>query len=87
MCGRNDGVFIVSPIGKKGYKFPCNEKEIAEYYDRISNNVIPQLRRGYVLHRVLTEQSGAAYNILGNKSFSLLSSLIDKVVNEQNNPS
>ncbi len=48
--------------------------------------MLPQLRQGYVLHRVLTEQSGATYNILKNKNFSLLSSLIDKVVNEQNNP-
>ena len=83
---RDEGVVIVSPIGKKGYKFPCNEKEIAEHYDRVSNNVIPQLRRGYLLHKILTEQSGAIYNILNNENFSLLSSLIDKVVNKQNNP-
>ena len=83
---RDEGVFIVSPLGKKGYKFPCNEKEIAEYYDRITNNVVPQLKRGYVLHKILTEQSSASYNILGTSSFSLLNALIDKVVNHQNSP-
>lgn len=83
---RDRGVFIISPQGKKGYKFPCNEKEIAEYYDRISNNVIPQLKRGYVLHKVLTEQSGATYNILATDNFSLLNSLIDKVINDDKSP-
>jgi len=83
---RDKGVFIVSPIGKKGYKFPCNEQEVSEHYNRISTNVIPQLKRGYILHKILVEQSGAAYNILEHKEFSLLSTLINKVVSEQNDP-
>jgi hypothetical protein len=83
---RNKGVFIVSPLGKRGYKLSCNEKEIAEYYDRLSSNVIPQLRRGHILHKILTEQSISKYNVLGNERYSLLNSLIDKVVNNQNNP-
>jgi hypothetical protein len=83
---RDKGVFIVSPIGKKGYKFPCNENEIAEYFDRLSSNVIPQLKRGHILHKILVEQSFSAHNILCDSKFSLLSSLIDKVVNSQNNP-
>jgi biotin operon repressor len=83
---RSKGVFIVSPIGKKGYKLPCSEREIAEYYDRVSDNVVPQLQRGYILHRILTEQSIGTYNILSNERFSLLSSLIDVVVKGQPYP-
>lgn len=77
---RDKGVFIVSPLGKKGYKFPSNEKEIAEFFDRLTSNVIPQLRRGHILHRVLVEQSFSQYNILENEKFSLLNTLITNVV-------
>lgn len=77
---RDKGVFIVSPLGKKGYKFPSNEKEIAEFFDRLTSNVIPQLRRGHILHRVLVEQSFSQYNILENEKFSLLNTLITNAV-------
>lgn len=77
---RDKGVFIVSPLGKKGYKFPSNEKEIAEFFDRLISNVIPQLRRGHILHRVLVEQSFSQYNILENEKFSLLNTLITNAV-------
>jgi len=78
---RDKGVLIVSPIGKKGYKLPSNEKEIAEFYDRLASNVIPQLKRGHILHRVLVEQSFSAHNILAKDSYDLLNSLINTVVN------
>lgn len=74
---RDHGVFIVSPIGKKGYKFPCNEHEIAEFFDRLSSNIIPQLKRGHILHQILIEQSFAKYNILQHSNYSILKSLID----------
>ncbi len=66
---RSSGVLIVSPLGKKGYKFPRNEREIAEFYDRLSSNVIPQLQRGHILHQVLVEQSFNKHNILANGSY------------------
>ncbi len=80
---RDKGVFIVSPIGKKGYKFPCNEKEIAEFYDRLSANVVPQLKRAYILHKILVEQSFSEYNILDSDEFKTLSRLVDVTVNNQ----
>lgn len=80
---RSKGVFIISPIGKKGYKFPSNEKEIAEFLDRLSNNVIPQIKRAHILHKILVEQSFGARNILKNSKYSLLSSLIDITISHR----
>jgi len=82
---RSKGVFIVSPLGKKGYKFPSNEKEIAEFFDRLSSNVVPQLKRGHILHKILVEQSLGASNILGREEFSLLNTLINMTINFRNN--
>jgi hypothetical protein len=77
---RDRGVYIVSPIGKKGYKFPCNSKEIAEFFDRISLNVIPQLKRAYILHKILVGQSYGEHNIFKDDNYKLLESLIDVIV-------
>lgn len=79
---RSSGVLIVSPLGKKGYKFPRNEREIAEFYDRLSSNVIPQLQRGHILHQVLVEQSFNKHNILANEKYHLLASLINVILNK-----
>lgn len=76
---RDKGVFIVSPIGKKGYKFPCNEKEIAEFFDRLSSVVVPYLERGNKLHKILVEQSVGAYNILNKEEYKILNSLMSIV--------
>ena len=77
---RDNGVYIISPIGKKGYKFPCNDKEIAEFFDRISLNVVPQLKRAHILHKILVEQSCGEYNILKDGNYGILSSLIGVIV-------
>lgn len=82
---RDKGVFIVSPQGKKGYKFPCNEREIAEFFDRLLSNIVPQLKRAHILHRILIEQSFSYYNILANERFKLLRSLIDVVKDNRTN--
>lgn len=74
---RDKGVLIVSPIGKKGYKLPCNEKEIAEFYDRFTSNIIPMLKRVNTLNQVLVEHSVGKYNVLNNDSYKQLRSLID----------
>lgn len=78
---RNKGVLIVSPIGKKGYKFPNNEQEIADFYQRLLSNVVPQLRRCLTLNGLLLEQSNGQYNVLSKQEFGLLSELC-KVVND-----
>ena len=78
---RDHGVMLVSPIGKKGYKFPTSEKELAEFYNRLSANVIPQLRRGYILNEVLKERSVGKYNIMNDSRFETLCEL-SQVINK-----
>ena len=77
---RDNGVLLISPIGKKGYKFPTSEKEIAEFYNRLHSNIIPQLKRGYILNEVLKERSIGKYNILNDARFETLNSLSQLVV-------
>lgn len=79
---RDNGVIIISPIGKKGYKFPTSEKEIAEFLNRLSGNVIPQIRRGYIINRMLAEKSFGKYNVLNSPDFSVLN-MLSNIVNKQ----
>lgn len=77
---RDKGVLIISPIGKKGYKIPNNEQEIAEFYNRLNGNVQPQLRRCYTLNKVLSEQSDGKYNLLASSEFETLSKLCSIII-------
>lgn len=77
---RDKGVLIISPIGKKGYKIPNNEQEIAEFYNRLNANVQPQLRRCHTLNKVLFEQSNGKYNILSSSEFETLNKLCGIIV-------
>ncbi len=79
---RDEGVVIISPIGKKGYKFPTSKQELAEFYNRLSCNIIPQLRRGYKLSKVLSIRGYEQYNVLNEDEFKVLRSLSD-IVNKQ----
>lgn len=76
---RDEGVLIVSPLGKKGYKLPCNIEEIKSFYDRISTNIIPQLKRAYILDEVISEGSVGKINIL--KETEQLSNLVRIAMN------
>lgn len=76
---RDAGVVIISPIGKKGYKFPTNEQEIAEFLNRLSSNVIPQLRRGFIINDTLAKLSYGSYNVLKSSEFELLNQLSETV--------
>ena len=79
---RDHGVIIISPIGKKGYKFPTNEREVADFLNRLSCNVIPQLKRGYLLNKLLAEKSFGKYNVLYSSPFETLNQLC-KLVEKQ----
>ncbi len=74
---RDKGVFIISPIGKKGYKFPNNVLEIAEFYNRLISNILPQLKRCTILNKVLWDNSKGQYNLLASTEFDVLSKLCD----------
>ena len=72
---RDAGVIVISPIGKKGYKFPTNEKEIAEFLNRLSSNVIPQIRRAAIINDALARLSYGSYNVLKSSEFEILNKM------------
>ncbi len=78
---RGKGVVIISPRGKKGYKFPTSVQEVAEFYNRLSSNIIPQLERGHKINEVLFKKSEGKYNVLKDGTFDILHQL-SKVVNK-----
>lgn len=61
---RDEGVVLISPIGMKGYKFPVSEKEVADFLNRLSHNVIPQLRRGRKINDILAKKTIGSCNVL-----------------------
>lgn len=76
---RDNEVVIISPQGKKGYKFPTSEKELADFYDRLRDNVIPQLRRCQTINNVLQEKSIGKYGILKHEEYKLLNKLCEVI--------
>jgi len=74
---RDNGVLIISPQGKYGYKLPCNEKEIREFFDRLSSSIIPMIQRLSFFNDKLTTLSTGNYNILSNVEYSTLLSLVN----------
>lgn len=79
---RSNEVIIISPLGKKGYKFPTSEKELSEYFDRLRVNVIPQLKRGRIINNVLQEKSFGKYGILKHDEYEVLNKLCEIVNHE-----
>lgn len=76
---RSNEVIIISPLGKKGYKFPTSEKELSEYFDRLRVNVIPQLKRGHIINNVLQVKSFGKYGVLKHKEYEVLNKLCEIV--------
>lgn len=74
---RDKGVLIISPLGKYGYKLPCNEKEIREFFDRLSSSIIPMIQRLSFFNDKLSILSTGNYNILSNVEYSTLLSLVN----------
>ena len=81
---RDKGVVLISPIGKKGYKFPHSQEEFAEFLNRLSGNVVPQLRRGYQMNKIVLKKSCGRYNVLSNPEFRLLMDLCERVMGNKN---
>lgn len=81
---RSNEVIIISPLGKKGYKFPTSEKELSEYFDRLRVNVIPQIKRGYIINNVLQEKLFGKFGVLKHKEYDVLNKLCEIVNREYN---
>lgn len=80
---RSKEVVIISPQGKKGYKFPTSEKELADFYDRLRDNVIPQLQRCQTINNILQEKSIGKYGVLQHEEYKILKRLCEVVGTER----
>lgn len=74
---RDKGVLIISPLGKYGYKLPCNENEIEQFFDRLSSSIIPMLQRLNIFNEKLSASSTGSYDILSKSNYQVLSKLVN----------
>ena len=72
---RDRGVIVISPKNKKGYKFPTSTQEIADFYERLKSNVIPQLCRCKKIDDQLRRISIGNYGLLNTDEYKLLAKL------------
>ena len=80
---RDNGLLIVSPLSKRGYKLPTSIEQVKDFFNRMSNNVVPQLKRGFKFHQKLTEKSVGKYNLWSDaEELKLLHKLIDLANNQ-----
>lgn len=80
---RDNGLLIVSPLSKRGYKLPTSIEQVKDFFNRMSNNVVPQLKRGFKFHQKLTEKSVGKYNLWSDaEELNLLHKLIDLANNQ-----
>lgn len=76
---RDHGVLIVSPSNQLGYKLPCNFEEVKKYYNRVLNNITPQLRRLNKLNELIAKNTVNKTNILSENPKLRL--LVESVTN------
>ena len=74
---RDNGVLIVSIQGKSGYKIPDRVEDIAGFYNRYLNSIVPMINRINICNRKLMVSSLQEVDMLrANASYSLLHELI-----------
>ncbi|QNF31287.1 DUF3800 domain-containing protein (plasmid) [Adhaeribacter swui] len=74
---RDDGVLIVSIQGKSGYKIPDRVEDIAGFYNRYLNSIVPMINRLNICNRKLLVNSLQQVDLLkANSNYSILHELI-----------
>jgi hypothetical protein len=74
---RDSGVLIASIQGKSGYKLPDRVEDIAGFYNRYLNSIVPMINRINICNRKLLVNSLQEVDLLqANSSYSLLHELI-----------
>ncbi|KAA5539119.1 DUF3800 domain-containing protein [Adhaeribacter rhizoryzae] len=74
---RDDGVLIVSIQGKSGYKIPDRVADIAGFYNRYLNSIVPMINRLNICNRKLLVNSLQQVDLLqANSNYSILHELI-----------
>ena len=85
---RDNGVLIASIQGKSGYKLPDRVEDIAGFYNRYLNSIVPMINRINICNRKLLVNSLQEVDLLqANSNYSLLHELIktlDKGINMAN---
>lgn len=72
---RDDGVLIVSIQGKSGYKIPDRVEDVAGFYDRYLNSIVPMIMN--ICNRKLLVNSLQQIDLLqANSNYFLLHELI-----------
>jgi hypothetical protein len=83
---RDDGVLIVSIQGKSGYKIPDRVEDIAGFYNRYLNSIVPMINRLNICNRKLLVNSLQQVDLLqANSNYSILHELI-KTLDKQKQP-
>lgn len=81
---RDHGVLIASIQGKSGYKLPESVEDIAGFYNRYLNSIVPMLNRINICNRKLMVNSVQEVDLLQSKSvYSLLHELIKTLDKEK----
>jgi hypothetical protein len=87
---RDKGVLIASIQGKSGYKLPDRVEDIAGFYNRYLNSIVPMINRINICNRKLLVNSLQEIDLLqANSNYSLLHELIktlDKGITMANSP-
>ena len=83
---RDEGVLIVSIQGKSGYKIPDRVADIAGFYNRYLNSIVPMINRLNICNRKLLVNSLQQVDLLqANSNYSLLHELI-KTLDKEKQP-
>ncbi|GAB3834016.1 hypothetical protein GCM10028895_53720 [Pontibacter rugosus] len=81
---RDNGVLIASIQGKSGYKLPDGVEDIAGFYNRYLNSIVPMLNRINICNRKLMVNSVQEVDLLqSNSAYSLLHELIKTLDKEK----
>ncbi|MBF8965455.1 DUF3800 domain-containing protein [Pontibacter sp. FD36] len=81
---RDNGVLIASIQGKSGYKLPDSVEDIAGFYNRYLNSIVPMLNRINICNRKLMVNSVQEVDLLQpNSAYSLLHELIKTLDKEK----
>lgn len=73
---RDEGVLIVSPLEKKGYKIPNTKNDVVDSFNRIVSNIAPMIKRVDIMNTKITIFTQNKINIL-NEYFTNLKDLVE----------
>lgn len=76
---RNEGIMVVSALGKSGYKLACNESDLINYFNHYLKYVLPMLKKVEVADQKIRDSSAGEKSLLDQPDFKTLKHLIGVV--------